>query len=400
MKLHASINSCVLLVLLVAGVSGCHGPSKAGLEARENAYGRIDKVNTQIAYGQAKQAFEVGDLREGLEVITEAVARYPQAAEYHLLMGRILMEMSRLDEARMALESSIEQDEELSEPWYFLGIIYQRWSEDEQSHEHYLRAADLEPDRPQFLLAAAEMLVSMKRYEEADELLVDRIRKFEHHPAMRHLIGQIAALRGDLDRAAQYYEEASLLQPDDMHLLSELAHMNFIAGRIPECLTVIERMEYGGHSIDRHLLRIKARCLMHARRELEARPIYKQLLSDREHDVSLWEEAGLLAWTIEDWRGLEQCGHRVSSLAPTRSSGWTMLAVGHRAAGRHGEAEASLLKAVACEDAQAVSWVMLATIREKNGDLAGSMEAWQSASDLDDSLSEHLRLVDGASSGG
>jgi Tfp pilus assembly protein PilF len=77
-----------------------------------------------------------------------------------------------------------------------------------------------------------------------------------------------------------------------------------------------------------------------------------------------------------------------------------MVAVGHRAAGRYDQAEAVLIKAVACEDAQAISWVMLATIREMNGDLTGSMKAWQSASDLDDSLSEHLRLVDGASNGG
>ena len=390
----------LLLTVAILGTAGCHGPSKAGLEARENAYNRIDKVNTQIAFGQAQQAFEVGNLREGLEIITEAVVRYPEAAEYHLLKGRILMEMGRLDEARIALEGAAEQNDQLSEPWYFLGIVYQRWSEDEQSHVHYMHAADLEPNRPQFLLASAEMLVAMKRYEEADGLLISRIRKFEHHPAMRHLLGQIAALRGDMAKAVQYYEEASLLQPEDMHLLSELAHMQFMAGNVPECLTVIERIEYSGHALDRNLHRTKARCLMHARRELEARPIYKQLLASREHDVMLWEEAGLLAWSIEDWRGLKNCGQRVSALASDHASGWTMLAVAHRSEGRYDEAEASLLKAVACEDADALCWVLLANLRERNGDLTGSMKAWQSATDLDDSLSGPSRLADGASSGG
>ena len=196
--------------MLVA--TGCNGPSKAGLEARENAYNRIDKVNTQIAYGQAKQAFEVGKLRKGLEIIAEAADRYPEAAEYHLLEGRILMEMSRLDEGRIALEAAIAQDDQLSEPWYFLGIIYQRWSEDAKAYEHYLQAADLEADRAQYLLAAAETLVSMRRFDEAEALIQERIRRFEHHPAMRHLLGQIAALRGDRELAVRYYEEATLLQ--------------------------------------------------------------------------------------------------------------------------------------------------------------------------------------------
>ena len=149
-----------------------------------------------------------------------------------------------------------------------------------------------------------------------------------------------------------------------------------------------------------YLQRIKARCLMHARREVEARPIYKKLLAEREHDVELWIEAGMLAWSIEDWRGLGQCGQRVSALAPAQFSGWSMLAASHRAAGRYQEAEESLLKAVACEDADAICWVMLARLRERNGDFNGAMNAWQSAADIDDSLSGHPRVVDGAGSGG
>ena len=387
----------VTLSLLVA--TGCSGPSKAGLQAREDAYNRIDKVNTQIAYGQAKQAFEVGKLKKALSIISEAVQRYPEAAEYHLLHGRILMEMSRLDEGRIALESAIRRDDQLSEPWYFLGIIYQRWSEDERAYEHYMRAADLESSRAQYLLAAAETLVAVQRYDEADSLLKSRIRKFEHHPAMRHLLGQIAALRGDRALAVRYYEEASLLQPDDMHLLSELAHMQFTAGRIADCLTVIERIEVQGGELNRHLQRTKARCLMHAQREVEARPIYKRLLADREHDVQLWDEAGMLAWAIEDWRGVGQCGRRIAALDPDRARGWAMQAAAHRAAGRLQEAEDALVRATACERVDAVCWVMLAGIREQIGDFDGAMDAWQSATDIDDSLLEHPRLVDGSSSG-
>ena len=400
MTTNSTILRSLLATVALLVAAGCSGPSKTGLEARENAYNRIDKVNTQIAYGQAKQAFEVGKLKKALSIISEAAQRYPEAAEYHLLHGRILMEMSRLDEGRMALESAIQRDDQLSEPWYFLGIIYQRWSEDELAHEHYMRAADLESERAQYLLAAAETLVAVQRYDEAEALLKSRIRRFEHHPAMRHLLGQIAALRGDRDLAVRYYEEASLLQPDDMHLLSELAHMQFTAGRIADCLTVIERIEVQGAELNRHLQRIKARCLMHARREIEARPIYKRLLADREHDVQLWDEAGMLAWAIEDWRGVGQCGHRIAALDPGRASGWAMQAASHRAAGRLQEAEAALVRATACEGVDAVCWVMLAGIREQFGDFDGAMDAWQSAADIDDSLLEHPRLVDGSTSGG
>ena len=63
MTMHTTIIRSLLATAALLAVTGCSGPSKTGLEARENAYNRIDKVNTQIAYGQAKQAFEVGKLR-------------------------------------------------------------------------------------------------------------------------------------------------------------------------------------------------------------------------------------------------------------------------------------------------------------------------------------------------
>ena len=136
-KATTNINT-LLLSLSLLGLSACGGPSKAGLEAREDAYSRIDLINTQIGYSQAQQAFETGQLRDSLELIEKTVERYPDAAEYHLLHGRVLLELHRLDESLAAFESAVERDEELADAHYFMGIVHQRWSEDEEAYEHYL----------------------------------------------------------------------------------------------------------------------------------------------------------------------------------------------------------------------------------------------------------------------
>ena len=387
----AIITSGLLAAILGAG--GCGGPSKAGLEAREHAYGRIDKVNTQISYSQARQSFETGQLRDALDLIQDAVDRYPESADYHLLHGRILIELHRLDEARASLEAALERDEQLHEAHYFLGIVHQRWSEDEEAFAQYRRAADLEETKPQYLLAAAESLVALQRYDEAKSLVRERLRRFEHHPAFRHLLGQIARLQGDLAGAARLYEEASLLQPDDLHLVVEVANAQFAAGDVPGCLDTLRVLETRGHVLETQQQLLKARCLVQANRCIEARPLYRALCVELPHDELLWTELGWLSWMLEDWRGLRDAAEEVTSLNPAASQGWLLLAVADRAVDALDEAEGNLLKAVQCTDADALSWVILARVRMQRGDEAGAADAMTTASALDSTLAEHPHIV-------
>ena len=382
-----------MMSLVLLGLTACGGPSKAGLEARDDAYNRIDLINTQIGYSQAQQAFETGQLRDSLELIEKTVDRYPEAAEYHLLHGRVLLELHRLDEALAAFESAVEQDEAMADAQYFMGIVHQRWSEDEEAFEHYLKATELDDTSPQYLLAAAEALVSLGRHEEAKALMHGRLKKFEHHPAFRHLLGQIAQLEGDRESAARLYEEASLLQPDDMQLLEELATAQFLAEQVPACLDTIQLLESSEHALNKQMTLLKARCMMQFERYTEARVLYRELRSTTSNDVHIWEEWGWLAWLLEDQRGLEEAGQKVTMLAPDRSAGWVMLSVIDRTRNALPAAEAHLQKAVECDDADSLAWVMLARIRQMRGDDTGADTAWTTAIHLDERLQDDPRVV-------
>ena len=389
------IDIITLLLMLTVPFAGfgCDGPTKAGLESRQDAYSRIDKVNTQIGYSQARQAFETGQLREALELISAAVTRYDQAAEYHLLHGRVLIELHRLDEARSALEAAIAVDGQQAEAYYFLGIIYQRWSEDAEAYEQYMKACSIESSKPQYLLAAAETLVSLRRYDEADALIHGHLRSFEHHPSFRHLLGQIAQLRGDLTVAARLYEEASILQPHNSQLLEELACAQFAAEDFSACLETLQVLETRQYDFSAQLHLLNARCLVHTKRMLDARPIYKQLCKDLPHDAILWEESGWLAWTLEDWRGLRHAGTQASSLAPDSSSGWMLMGVADRAEGNLESAEEHLVQAVSCEDAKPLAWVLLSRVRTQRGNDAGAAEAWSAAAEMDCTLANEMRVT-------
>ena len=116
---------------------GCAGSTKVGVEVRNDAHQRMDVMNANLAAQQAKQQFEVGQLDAAIETIDAAIDRFNENAEYHLLRGRILLELHQLDAAKKSLTKASVIAPDSAEPHYFLGVLHQRWSEDETAIEAY-----------------------------------------------------------------------------------------------------------------------------------------------------------------------------------------------------------------------------------------------------------------------
>ena len=109
----------------------------------------------------------------------------------------------------------MDKDEQCAEAHYFAGIVFQRWSDDEQAYEHYMQAFEQESDNVQYLLASAESLVALGEFGAARELVEPKLSYFEYNSALQHLLGQIALLEGDVQEAATRYAEARMLDPEN-----------------------------------------------------------------------------------------------------------------------------------------------------------------------------------------
>ena len=124
--------------------AGC-GETAHSQQVRREARDRYDRAGAQIAYDQARQAFQSGQFEQALDNVDRAIARFPKESSYLLLRGRILHEMTRVDEAHESFRASAELDPKKPEPHYFMGIIHQRWRENDKAIESYARAAELDP---------------------------------------------------------------------------------------------------------------------------------------------------------------------------------------------------------------------------------------------------------------
>jgi len=387
---------CILPILVLAAMflAGCGGPTKKGMEARSDAAERVNMVNAQVSFDQARRSFEAGDLERGLREIRSGLARLEGSpgvpgstvAEFTVLKGRILLELHRLEDSMRAFQTAIEHDEEHAEAWYFSGIINQRWSRHQEAFESYNTAATLDPENVQFLLAAAESLIALERYDEARELVQSRIEYHEYNAALRHLLGHIAMLENDHDTAATLLQEARLLKPDDPMLLEELALVRFDAEKYSSCYDALQELYRTAPQTRQRvdLRHLEARALTRMERYIEARRIYIELSQKSPGDVDVWIELAAIALELGDERRLDEGSSRVMTIAPDRHEGYLLRAVLEEDRGNTREAERLLSEAIeradrTQSDESHLSYLLLGRVFEAQGRFDQARDAYRSA---------------------
>jgi len=314
-KRFAIIAGIILLCI------GCGGPTKAGLEARANAHMRMDSVNADLAAQQAKQQFEVGQLDKAIETINAAIARYNKNGKYHLLRGRILLEQHRLDAAFYALSQATIHTPNLAEPHYFLGILHQRWGEDDKALEEYKQAMEKDSTHPQFLLATAETYVALQQHDEAIELLTNSNKEFQHHPSVSSLLGQIYLSKGEPEVATIWFEDSRMLGSNSVEALTSLTATQFQAGLYADCLYSLAQLKTEQNSLSPTFQRMKGKCLSAIGRLIEGRDICLMVTRETPDVAGAWVDLGYIAWKMGDYKRLGSCGVKISKLNPLLPQG-------------------------------------------------------------------------------
>jgi tetratricopeptide (TPR) repeat protein len=374
--------SCVIRVVLLGAValtlSACGTPHTKKVRIEANS--RMNAVNAQLLADQAKQAYEGGQFEKALKSIDDAIGRSPEIATFHVQRGRILLEMHRLEASLNSFHQARELNPNNADAAYFSGIIFQRWQDNEKSYESYRAAMDIDPENTQYVLATAEGLITLERFDAARQLIHSKRERFPHNAAMQQLLGQIAMMEGDAAGAARHLSEARLMNPDDNSLLEELMHAQFAAGQYARCLESAKQLQ-GRTANDARgdLLRVEARCLTHLDRGPEARSLYLQLTQIYPADASVWTEFGLLALDLGDHRRVAQCSTRITALAPERHEGYMLGAMYEFAQGDLNVALSLIEQAAERSPNDALPHLVLGRFLEKAGDVDGAYKAYAAA---------------------
>jgi len=274
----------------------------------------MDIVNADLAAQQATQQFEVGQFDDALGTIENAIQRYPKHPDYHMLKGRVLLEKHQLDLAHQSFTRVLELKEDSPEANYFLGILHQRWGEDEAALACYRQAMERDNEHPQYVMATAETLAALGQHDEAIHVLETSAKNFQHHPAVAALTGHLYLQKGDEEAGATYISDSILLGNNDAETFTTLIVAQFHAGHYADCLMTIKQYETAFGPLSSLLTRTKAKCLVATGRVIEGRDLCLKVSRESPNESGAWVDLGYIAWEMGDYERLLTCGESISKI--------------------------------------------------------------------------------------
>lgn len=333
----------VLSLITLAGLAACN-PGH-GKHTQKHLLGAMERQNAMKAgneHEQARQSYLAGELEKADKFINRCIQLKPDVPKSYILKGRIMIELSDLEQALLAFQQAEALDPANIDAQYYQGIVYERFAQSDKALKHFSAAADAEPANPQYAIAVAETMIDLGNLDEAEKFLTSRAASFEHSAGIKQTLGHVAMLRKDTEAAVKLFNEARLLASDDQSILEDLIQAQIQSERFADAEFNLSRLlKMKGNAGRRDLLHFRAKCLSKLDRPLEARDVLIELTSSDEgqRDIQAWIELGNVCYSIKDMNRSRQAWQRIVAIAPHRHEGWMLKALYQR---RTGDLEGAL----------------------------------------------------------
>lgn len=324
------MTALVLAAGLASGLSGCRGHGEWTSEGVTQAQDRMSRLKSGTEWDTANQQFLTGDLKKALASVNRSIAQLDTVAKSHTLHGRILVEMSRLEEGMLSFGRALAIDPQFADAHYYKAILHERFREFPKALESYLSAFESEASGAQYLVAAAEMHIEMDDLDGAEQLLTGKMVQFKHNAGVHQTLGHIAMMRGEMKEAARLFQDARLLAPDDFGVLEDLALAQIRAEDFGEAEYALRRLLTNEvYANRRDLQHAQARCLVEIGRPVDARQILIDLTTDDagKNDAQAWTDLGEVSALLGDMRRVRQAAVKLLAIAPRSADGHMLMAI-------------------------------------------------------------------------
>lgn len=384
MKKLAQIATPFCIALAVsAAMPGCGEFSKDRKTAKEEQYDRWNAARVTIMVQLARQQFDAGDFDKCRQTIVQCLTMDPKHQPTYVLAGRLELESGDVEKAAGFLKQAIALKTDDPEPYYYMGVCYQRWQNFQSAHDNYKLAWERKDTEPAYMLAMVEMKISLGQIDDAEKTLLDKLAFFEQTPAIRVALAKIETLRGNYTKATQYYRDAILMSPDDIGLRQNYAETIYLAGKYPAAIVVLEELNRDQKIKEKTSIRmLLGQSYAHVNRLREARLVFSDLTQANPSSAGAWFNLAKTYAQMKDYKQAASSAQRVLSLEPQNVSAMMLLAAAQQKLELWPAARDTLTKAAAVAPDNSTLYCMMGICYDKQGDRAKAIECYQRAADL------------------
>ncbi len=183
-KLYRTLAAAVVSGAVVLFV-GCSDATKSQQTMKAEQYNRWNMTRVGIMCQLAEQQYAVGDYDKCRKTIEEAMALKAAYAPLHTLAGKVELEKGSLELAAAHLKDAARIDPNSPEPFYLLGVVYQRWQNADTAADYYQQAWDRKQGEARYMLAVVEMKITTGHLDDAQKILESKLVYFEQSAAVR-----------------------------------------------------------------------------------------------------------------------------------------------------------------------------------------------------------------------
>lgn len=207
------------------------------LEAATRAEPELVLARTYLALAY----FERGRYREAMEQCGAVLAREPSDFDGTLLMGKSLLRLGRVAEARLVLERAAAIDEASPEPWVELAQIHLQSRARSEAEAALRKAAERDGQAPSVLLLQGKIAMASGSIPYAEKLFRAAIEAAPSEEEARVQLGNLLLTQRRLEEAEELYRESLEIRPQASSMYLGLGHCRALAGKMDEALPLFEK---------------------------------------------------------------------------------------------------------------------------------------------------------------
>jgi tetratricopeptide (TPR) repeat protein len=205
----------------------------------------LNETDDRAHWGLAEALWQRQQREEAIEHMEQAVRLSGGDPQLLVRMGRMYLEVGRVEDATIKSRQALRGGRELAAAWALRGDVLARLQRDEGALAAYHRALGIEADYPEVQVAIAELYHRQGRY---DRLLatLDRLQDNVEASACpiraQYLRGLAMHRLGRPREAAECFERVAQQRPGDSDVLIRLGEAYLAAGNRPAARRIADRV--------------------------------------------------------------------------------------------------------------------------------------------------------------